>query len=541
MIAVINRFSRQVLSLLLLVSLIANIVLLLSSTAPCGDGAIGEGQQSVVGLGGGSAQKQCPVCKPCDGAAAAVGNEEKVNVADKLAGEGAPKLAAAGQKQKGGDIAADVVPDNAEVAAAAVANFNGYKTHGLRSEYDPSSPVHTIIDVAGVGKMIGVVSPVWRLVPATAGGAAASIADDVPAPGQVVTEAEKEEPPAAAAAANNETDTARKLLSSAEYSVSGSQQRRAPHEADSMALWMPKDVTRISIDVGTFLTSPSSKRWWYWDGKAMVVAFEPNIVSGMLLTRISHPAFNTQLHGYWPACALPRLDPTTNVYTHDGPIDRGVQLENLNQCINKSYGHITSRMDRFVLFPVALSSSDSFANFQYGFPGRADSGSLLPFNRQMIKKRQGARPLFALPTPVMRMASVLALIPKVRADGTPILWDTLKIDAQGVDSLIIEGAGHLLRNFACVLGEFDASSYKGARKFDYRAYLVFELGFIMLRRTTFVNPAFAEVVHSKRALCFSSDVAVDYGQLGKAMLKLRHEGKLPKQREHPELSPIDRG
>jgi hypothetical protein len=98
------------------------------------------------------------------------------------------------------------------------------------------------------------------------------------------------------------------------------------------------------------------------------------------------------------------------------------------------------------------------------------------------------------------------MLPSRGKDGTPLLWDTLKIDAQGADEIVIEGAGGLLTHFACVIAELDLRSYNAGHRFDYATFMVERLNFIRVGRNTFVNPKFKSQFLEGRVLCFAPDV-----------------------------------
>ena len=296
-------------------------------------------------------------------------------------------------------------------------------------------------------------------------------------------------------------------------------------------LRVPPDVRRVCIDVGTFVTSPSSRNWWSSDNRTFVIAFETNIFYVTMMSRLAHPTVQSQLVGYMPSCRQ-RNDPDTVL---------NVDPAALLQCYQRYWGHITSHFDRFLMIPVALSEEEHFTTFMLGFPNRSDGGSLLSFNSQMMavarrrnKGRAEATAVERIPTSVATLGSVLPYLPTraaasvspggapplaVSADwgallnGTPprdaahdILWDTLKIDAQGVDSLVIQGAGRYLSQFACVIGEWDMRAYKAKKRFPYRKFLVVDLGFVLVSRALYVNPRYYDAFERNELLCSAQDV-----------------------------------
>jgi hypothetical protein len=140
---------------------------------------------------------------------------------------------------------------------------------------------------------------------------------------------------------------------------------------------------------------------------------------------------------------------------------------------------------------------------------RSDMGSLNNFKitRNMIASRRAAmRNVERVIVPVSRLLHILPLLPTMTEEGKPVVWDTLKIDAQGVDRLVIGGAGHLLKRFACIIGEFDTKSYTNVRKFGYKRYLAIDLGFAMITRNLWAHPAHIELFRNGSLLCCAPDV-----------------------------------
>jgi len=113
-------------------------------------------------------------------------------------------------------------------------------------------------------------------------------------------------------------------------------------------------------------------------------------------------------------------------------------------------------------------------------------------------------------SPVIQLQWILQALPAAHyADPKrTILWDTLKIDAQGVDKLVVHGGGELLAHFACIIGEFDKSAYVLKRNFNYRHYLYVELGFVMISKHLYANPRFIDGFRSGKYLCSAPDVRI---------------------------------
>jgi hypothetical protein len=321
-------------------------------------------------------------------------------------------------------------------------------------------------------------------------------------------------------------------------------------------LAIPSDARRICIDVGTYLHSPTSKLWWSRDPNTFVVAFEPNKFSVAMMTRLAHPIMMSQMTGYWPFCSArsgrnlkleQELDlvaagrrltgeeaaMVANSSEESGSVSSAtVDLKNssgdskqsdgdgsrqavtysmMQDCMSNMWGHITRHSDRFLVVPAALSAQDYFTTFQVGLKNRADMGSLLNFKKSIKKKKglahESEERIFAS---VAKLSHVLQLLPSHSSDngpsgGSPMMWDTLKIDAQGVDSLIIAGAGPLLSHFVCIVGEFDTRAYDANQVFRYRQYLK-DMLFVRAGHTVFVNLRYAQLFLKKMVICKAPDL-----------------------------------
>lgn len=257
-------------------------------------------------------------------------------------------------------------------------------------------------------------------------------------------------------------------------------------------LVLPPDTTRICIDVGTYVSTPSSRLWWSKDPFTFVVAFEPNYFSGTMLTRVANPIMHTQGRGYWPTCA------SNNVTLADS----------VHDCIERHFSHVTDHFHRFLLIPVALSYRNEFATFLVGFPGRPDGGSLLTFRP---KVRKGKDPPSRIQVGIAQLQPYLRMLPaftstKGSTNVTKLLFDTIKIDAQGVDELVLEGGGHMLARFACVIAELDLRAYNAGHRFDYNSFMTVKLKFLRIGRNTFVNPRFKDNFLKGEVLCSAPDV-----------------------------------
>jgi hypothetical protein len=268
-------------------------------------------------------------------------------------------------------------------------------------------------------------------------------------------------------------------------------------ETDAMdmrdTLLLPPDTTRVCIDVGTYVSTPSSKRWWSRDPRTFVIAFEPNVFSNAMLGRVAHPIMHTQGRGYWPTCGFQNVSLSDSV--HD--------------CVGAQLAHVIENFNRFLLIPVALSYRNEFATFLVGFPGRPDGGSLLTFRPKLRKKKDppsriqvGIAQLF----PYLRMIPAYTTPRPVGNNASRLLWDTLKIDAQGVDELVIEGGGMLLTHFACVIAELDLRAYNAGHRFEYLPFMIGTLKFIRVGRNTFINPRFRQAFIDDKVLCTAPDV-----------------------------------
>lgn len=283
------------------------------------------------------------------------------------------------------------------------------------------------------------------------------------------------------------------------------------------ALLLPPDTTRVMVDVGTFIHSPSSKHWWAHDQKSFVIGIEANPYSQAMMSRIAAPAFLQSVSGYWPSVPYRAPSPFVPNGTYS------CIPQEFHDCVHHLWSHIATNADRFALIPMAASDESTISHFQLGFPGRPDSGSLLEF-RSAYRKKKGLKRHNWTPVAIDRLSEILSRIPATLSEtpGTPLLWDTLKIDAQGVDSLVIAGGGELLSHFACIVGEFDRRGYAGGKKFHHPSYLVYYLGFAQVSHSLFVNRRFeAELVLGRagRLICSVPDVPISWSKVRTTLAK----------------------
>jgi hypothetical protein len=94
-----------------------------------------------------------------------------------------------------------------------------------------------------------------------------------------------------------------------------------------------------------------------------------------------------------------------------------------------------------------------------------------------------------------------------------MLWDTLKIDAQGADGLVVIGAGGLLAHFACIVGEFDTRGYEVRHKDkpNFHGFLL-QNGFVRVNSNIYANVRFKSKFASRSLLCGASDVKVPWAK-----------------------------
>lgn len=283
-----------------------------------------------------------------------------------------------------------------------------------------------------------------------------------------------------------------------------------PAVEKGFALAIPPDTTRICVDVGTFIHSPTSRHWWMKDPNTFIIAVEPNPFSEMLMSRLAHPLFMDSVNGYWPT-----------MFERNSTRRRNQTFRcsggELTDCIQKTWWHITENFHRFLLLPMAAGATDSMSTFQLGTPGRPDSGSLLSFRQAFMKKRN-LKKVDWVTTAIGKLEDVLRVTPAF-LNNKPLLWDTLKIDAQGFDAAVVKGAGDFIAHFACVIGEFDKRSYAGGPKIDYYSSLVYEYGFAMVTQSIWINRRFEAAVMSKQALCSVTDVVVHLSKVKKTLAK----------------------
>ena len=218
-----------------------------------------------------------------------------------------------------------------------------------------------------------------------------------------------------------------------------------------------------------------------------------------------------------PEIVAASVNVTASVIATPPPMGSYITAPMVRDCMVRKWGHITSHTDRFLLIPVALSATDYFSSFQVGLKNRADMGSLLNFKKSLKKKKGIAHEHEdRILASVAKLSHILQLLPShEETSGNPIMWDTLKIDAQGIDSLIIAGAGPLLAHFVCIIGEFDTRSYEVAHHFNYRQYLK-DLLFIRVEMV-FINMRFAQQFLQREALCRAPDVRTKHSKLAGAV------------------------
>jgi len=272
-------------------------------------------------------------------------------------------------------------------------------------------------------------------------------------------------------------------------------------------LKLPAGVTRLALDVGTSLYSPSSKAWFQRSPRdLLVLAFEPNKFSHSLVAYTSHP--HMALHPkrfvfFSTACKRDRggqrIGPTlARWYT---------------QCMNATFGHLIQHRDRFWPANAAVSNTNGFAHFNLGV-GDPGVGSLYGFKAgtewaRPDRQREAWGRAFV---PLLRLDALLQYIP----DG--VTFEVLKVDAQGHDAEVVAGAGAFLNRFKCVIGEFDTAAYAGAdqKGFDY-ARLLTESGFRKAAPGVWVNRRFAKQFLARDYLCTASDVTPSHDAIMKAL------------------------
>jgi len=95
---------------------------------------------------------------------------------------------------------------------------------------------------------------------------------------------------------------------------------------------------------------------------------------------------------------------------------------------------------RMFLINAAAGSRYGATGFAPDSSGMMDDGSLVFGGKDAYKE-----PVISLP-----LATLLATIPH-----TPdFVWDTIKVDIQGVDADAVVSTGHFIQNFKCVVAEF---------------------------------------------------------------------------------------
>eukprot|EP01006_Ploeotia_vitrea_P001654 TRINITY_DN105328_c0_g1_i1.p1 TRINITY_DN105328_c0_g1~~TRINITY_DN105328_c0_g1_i1.p1 ORF type:complete len:407 (+),score=42.28 TRINITY_DN105328_c0_g1_i1:35-1255(+) len=271
-------------------------------------------------------------------------------------------------------------------------------------------------------------------------------------------------------------------------------------------LSFPPGIKRLAVDVGTSLYSPSSSRWFADHPEDLfVLAFEPNKFSHSLVAYTSHP--------------IMALNPTkwvmftTECRTFENHRIGNTFEEYYKHCMNTTYKHLIDHRHQFGIVNAAVSNRTGFATFNLGV-GDAGTGSLYEFKKNTKWASKDNLQKFSwghANVPVVRLDDFLPYVPE------GIIFETLKIDAQGHDAEVVLGSGAFLEKFKCVVGEFQTDNYANAdgKGFDHFSLLK-KTGFIFLGKTRSANPRgpglwmntrFKEQFLAGEHMCTASDFA----------------------------------
>lgn len=254
---------------------------------------------------------------------------------------------------------------------------------------------------------------------------------------------------------------------------------------------LPNGVKRLCVDVGTFISSPTAKKWWQLKPDTFVLAIEANPFSYAMMKYNADPRMVSNPENYWPQYRAG----SGAAKEHPGP---NCNVSEISYCTKRTWKHITQNFENFLLINAAGYDAPGYMSFQMGVQGHPDTGSLYSFKQ---KKYASAANLGTVNVPAIRVGDLLGYFP----DDT-VVWDTLKIDAQGADSSVLVGIGDSLSKFLCVIGEFDVSAYnvKGKEHLDLKKYMS-QRGFGAVDGRFFVNKRMKSVFQSGDYLCRATD------------------------------------
>lgn len=114
-----------------------------------------------------------------------------------------------------------------------------------------------------------------------------------------------------------------------------------------------------------------------------------------------------------------------------------------------------------LVFRGAVGSKDGIALFNpgFGWENTSDTGSLFGWDDKNKEAERMSHVDKHLAVRFIRLDAILSHVPPPNP-STSFYWDTLKIDVQGADVDAMESAGDFIKNFMCVVGEFQTAHYK---------------------------------------------------------------------------------
>eukprot|EP00760_Papus_ankaliazontas_P019037 PhM_4_TR17843/c0_g1_i1/m.64991 len=268
-------------------------------------------------------------------------------------------------------------------------------------------------------------------------------------------------------------------------------------DADTQKIALPDGVSRVCVDVGTYISSPSSKKWWASQPNTFVLGVEANPFSYAMMHYMADPRMASAPGNYWP-----QYRPGSSAAKeHPGP---NCNASEVAYCTQRTWGHITDNYDKFLLVNAAGYDEAQYMSFQMGVAGHPDTGSLYAFKQ---KKYQQAQSLGKTNLAAIRVGDLLSYMPMVHPKSSErLLYDTLKIDAQGADTSVLMGVGAHVAKFLCVIGEFDVSAYsvRSKERVDVGRHLR-RNGFAKVDKNFYVNAKQRSVFESGQYLCRATD------------------------------------
>jgi len=137
----------------------------------------------------------------------------------------------------------------------------------------------------------------------------------------------------------------------------------------------------------------------------------------------------------------------------------GIEANDLLVSHFKYLPHFDQYRDREILINGAVSTKKGIAKFNpgIGWGNVSDTGSLFGWSDP---KREVERKRFKRGELTVELIRIDDILKHVLPPNPPnFYWDTFKVDIQGSDVEAIISAGDFIKNFVCVVGEFDYNAY----------------------------------------------------------------------------------